>query len=177
MTRRIGLLGGSFNPAHSGHRAISLAAIEALGLDEVWWLVSPGNPLKDGAGDMAPFDVRFRSARAMACHAPIKVSAIERRMGMKEGEFRRSYDRGFGRLKISLRRQQIEAAKAGNTAMLIWLGKQLLEQADKREVKEEATVTQKTATLELTPEDEEFLRRKAVARSNLSGSLTFEQGG
>ena len=80
---RIGLLGGSFNPAHSGHRAITMAAIEALGLDEVWWLVSPGNPLKDGAGDMAPFDVRFRSARAMARHAPIKVSAIERRMGTR----------------------------------------------------------------------------------------------
>ncbi len=74
---------------------------------------------------------------------------------------RASYDRGFGRLKISLRRQQIESAKAGNTAMLIWPGKKLLEQADKREIKEEATVTQKTATLEPTPEDAEFLRRKA----------------
>ena len=46
---RIGLLGGSFNPAHRGHRHISLAAMRALGLDEVWWLVSPGNPLKEGA--------------------------------------------------------------------------------------------------------------------------------
>ena len=43
---RIGLLGGSFNPAHRGHRRISLAAMRVLGLDEVWWLVSPGNPLK-----------------------------------------------------------------------------------------------------------------------------------
>ena len=41
-----GLLGGSFNPAHRGHRQISLAAIDRLGLGEVWWLVSPGNPLK-----------------------------------------------------------------------------------------------------------------------------------
>ena len=45
-----GLLGGSFNPAHGAHRKISLAAIEALGLGEVWWLVSPGNPLKPRAG-------------------------------------------------------------------------------------------------------------------------------
>jgi len=80
---RIGLLGGSFNPAHSGHRAISLAAIEALGLDEVWWLVSPGNPLKDKATDMAPFNVRFASARQMAGHAPIRVSAIEQRLGTR----------------------------------------------------------------------------------------------
>ena len=63
---RIGLLGGSFNPAHRGHRAISLAAIDALGLDEVWWLVSPGNPLKDKARDMAPLAIRLASARRMA---------------------------------------------------------------------------------------------------------------
>ncbi|WP_375397105.1 nicotinate-nucleotide adenylyltransferase [uncultured Sphingomonas sp.] len=80
---RVGLLGGSFNPAHSGHRAISVAAIAALGLDEVWWLVSPGNPLKDEAADMAPFAARFASARAMARHAPIRVSAIETRLGTR----------------------------------------------------------------------------------------------
>jgi len=74
---RIGILGGSFNPAHRGHRAISLAAIRALGLDEVWWLVSPGNPLKEKAGDMAPLAVRLASARKMARHAPIRPSAIE----------------------------------------------------------------------------------------------------
>ena len=61
--RRVGLLGGSFNPAHVGHRRISLAAMDALGLDEVWWLVSPGNPLKEGAKDMAPFAARLASAR------------------------------------------------------------------------------------------------------------------
>jgi nicotinate-nucleotide adenylyltransferase len=77
--KRIGLLGGSFNPAHSGHRAISLHAIRALGLDEVWWLVSPGNPLKPEAG-MAPFEARLASARAMARHAPIRATAIERRL-------------------------------------------------------------------------------------------------
>ncbi len=80
--KRIGLLGGSFNPAHAGHRAISLHALRALGLDEVWWLVSPGNPLKPEVG-MAPFPVRMASARAMARHAPIRVSAIEQRLGTR----------------------------------------------------------------------------------------------
>ena len=80
---RIGILGGSFNPAHGGHRAISLAAIAALGLDEVWWLVSPGNPLKEKSGDMAPFAARFASARRMARHAPIRVSAIELKLGTR----------------------------------------------------------------------------------------------
>lgn len=75
--KRIGLLGGSFNPAHRGHRLITLGAIEALALDEAWWLVSPGNPLKDGARDMAPFAARLASARAMARRAPIRASAVE----------------------------------------------------------------------------------------------------
>ena len=57
-----GLLGGSFNPAHGAHRKITLFAIDALGLDEAWWLVSPGNPLKPAAG-MAPLGARARSAR------------------------------------------------------------------------------------------------------------------
>jgi nicotinate-nucleotide adenylyltransferase len=80
---RIGLLGGSFNPAHKAHRRISLAAIEALGLDEVWWLVSPGNPLKVGATDMAPFDARLASAERLARRAPIKVSDFETREGVR----------------------------------------------------------------------------------------------
>jgi nicotinate-nucleotide adenylyltransferase len=75
---RIGLLGGSFNPAHRGHRHISLWAMDALGLDEVWWLVSPGNPLKQGAKDMAPFETRFASAERMARRARIRVSDFER---------------------------------------------------------------------------------------------------
>ena len=57
---------------------------------------------------------------------------IERRMAKEAGEFRRAYEKGFGRLKIPLRRQQIETAKKGNVSMLIWLGKQLLDQSDKR---------------------------------------------
>jgi nicotinate-nucleotide adenylyltransferase len=80
---RIGLLGGSFNPAHSGHRHISLHAMRRLGLDEVWWLVSPGNPLKEGAKDMAPFEARFASAEEEARGAPIRVSDFESRVGTR----------------------------------------------------------------------------------------------
>ncbi|WP_205479173.1 nicotinate-nucleotide adenylyltransferase [Sphingomonas arenae] len=80
--RRIGLLGGSFNPAHRAHRRMSLAAMEALGLDEVWWLVSPGNPLKSATG-MAPFAARLASARLQARRAPIKVSDFEARVGTR----------------------------------------------------------------------------------------------
>ena len=111
------------------------------------------------------------TAAEMAAWFNISLRTIERRMGMKDGEFRRSYDRGFGRLKISLRRQQIESAKGGNVAMLIWLGKQLLEQADKREVKEEATVTQKQEALALTPEDEEFLKRRIKIQNSSSSAI------
>jgi nicotinate-nucleotide adenylyltransferase len=79
---RIGLLGGSFNPAHPGHRRISLAALRALDLDEIWWLVSPGNPLKPAKG-MTPLAVRLASARAMARRAPIRPTAIERELGTR----------------------------------------------------------------------------------------------
>ena len=78
--RAIGLLGGSFNPAHEGHRMISLIALKRLGLDEVWWLVSPQNPLKPVAG-MAAFAERLANARAFAGHRRIKVSDIEARLG------------------------------------------------------------------------------------------------
>ncbi|MXP27983.1 nicotinate-nucleotide adenylyltransferase [Porphyrobacter algicida] len=77
--RRIGLLGGSFNPSHGGHRRISLFAAQALGLNEVWWLVSPGNPLKSDKG-MAPLAARVASAREQARRAPIRVTAIEREL-------------------------------------------------------------------------------------------------
>src|SRR5271154_3085558 len=79
--RRIGLLGGSFNPAHSGHLHISLLALRHLDLDEVWWLVSPQNPLKPVKG-MAPFAARFAGAEALAKGRPrIKVSAVEAVLG------------------------------------------------------------------------------------------------
>lgn len=77
-----GLLGGSFNPGHRGHRQITREAIEALGLTEIWWLVSPGNPLKDPAG-MAPLAARFASARKAARGLPIRVTAIERQLGTR----------------------------------------------------------------------------------------------
>lgn len=79
---RVGLLGGSFNPAHGGHRRITLSALDALGLDEVWWLVSPGNPLKSKAG-MATVQARLKSAIEQARRAPIKVTAIERELGTR----------------------------------------------------------------------------------------------
>ncbi|HEX8214509.1 MAG TPA: nicotinate-nucleotide adenylyltransferase [Allosphingosinicella sp.] len=77
---RTGLLGGSFNPAHGGHRGISIHAAAALGLDEVWWLVSPGNPLKP-VESMAPLALRFASAERAAEGLPVTVTAIERELG------------------------------------------------------------------------------------------------
>ncbi len=77
-----GLLGGSFNPAHGGHRRISLFAHHALGLDEVWWLVSPGNVLKPAKG-MAPLAARLASAQAQARNAPIRATAIERELATR----------------------------------------------------------------------------------------------
>ena len=60
---RIGLLGGSFNPPHEGHLLASLTALRRLGLDRVWWLVTPGNPLKDN-GRLPPVADRLEAARA-----------------------------------------------------------------------------------------------------------------
>ncbi len=77
-----GLLGGSFNPAHGAHRRITRFTLDALALDEAWWLVSPGNPLKPVAG-MAPLASRFASARRQARRAPIRVTAIERELGTR----------------------------------------------------------------------------------------------
>lgn len=75
---RIGLLGGSFNPAHEGHREISLAAMNLLGLEAVWWLVSPRNPLKDPESYM-PYEERLWRARRMAQHPSIVISNFEER--------------------------------------------------------------------------------------------------
>ncbi|MEM7045885.1 MAG: nicotinate-nucleotide adenylyltransferase [Pseudomonadota bacterium] len=77
----MGLLGGSFNPAHEGHRAISLEALKRLGLDQVWWLVSPQNPLKSRA-EMADLPVRMASAEAVTAADPgILVTDLERKLG------------------------------------------------------------------------------------------------
>ena len=78
--RRVGLLGGSFNPAHAGHRHISLHALKRLKLDEVWWLVSPQNPLKT-AHELAPYAQRLDFAKHISAHPRIKVSDFERHEG------------------------------------------------------------------------------------------------
>jgi nicotinate-nucleotide adenylyltransferase len=79
---RIGLLGGSFNPAHEAHRAISLLALKRLALDRVWWLVSPGNPLKD-TRNLPPLAERIAQARTVAESPVIDVTGIEARLGTR----------------------------------------------------------------------------------------------
>ena len=74
--RTVGLLGGSFNPAHDGHLHVSLQAMKHLRLDAMWWLVSPQNPLKPEKG-MAPFASRMKGAEETAHHPGIVVSDIE----------------------------------------------------------------------------------------------------
>jgi len=79
---RIGLLGGSFNPPHVAHRAISLFAIKRLKLDRVWWLVTPGNPLKDQDG-LRDLNERSVAARKMANDPRIDVSCLESVIGTR----------------------------------------------------------------------------------------------
>jgi len=79
---RIGLLGGSFNPAHAGHRHVAEQALRALGLDQVWLLVSPGNPLKPARG-MAPFVQRLASARRVADGVRVIATDLEARLGTR----------------------------------------------------------------------------------------------
>jgi len=80
---RVGLLGGSFNPAHEGHLYISREAIRRLGLDQVWWIVSPHNPLKSRR-DLAPFETRLAWAKRVAAADPrIVVSDLEARIGTR----------------------------------------------------------------------------------------------
>jgi nicotinate-nucleotide adenylyltransferase len=77
---RIGLLGGSFNPPHAAHRLISINALKRLHLDQVWWMVTPGNPLKQHSG-LAPLAARIRLAREVSRHPRIKVTAFEAGIG------------------------------------------------------------------------------------------------
>lgn len=78
--QRIGLLGGSFNPAHPGHRHISREALRRLGLDQIWWLVSPQNPLKSNL-ETAPLDRRLAAAQAVAGDPRIRAAALETVLG------------------------------------------------------------------------------------------------
>lgn len=77
---RIGIFGGSFNPPHDGHRAASLLALRRLGLDKVWWLVSPGNPLKDN-GALPSVAARIAAAQAVAAHPRLVITGFEQALG------------------------------------------------------------------------------------------------
>lgn len=79
--QRIGLLGGSFDPAHSGHLHVTRRALRAFRLDAVWWLVSPGNPLKPDAP--AEIDRRLAAARMLVDHPRVRVTDIEARIGTR----------------------------------------------------------------------------------------------
>ncbi|HUY68569.1 MAG TPA: nicotinate-nucleotide adenylyltransferase [Alphaproteobacteria bacterium] len=95
----IGLLGGSFNPAHAGHLAISRYAQKRLGLDQVWWLVSPQNPLKPEKG-MAPFSARLAAARQLAA-GKITVTDLETQFGTRyTADTLRQLRRRFPRTKF-----------------------------------------------------------------------------
>jgi len=79
--QRIGLLGGSFDPPHDGHVHITTAALKRFGLDRVWWLVSPGNPLKSQGP--APLPERMQAAQALMRHPRVTVTDIEARLGTR----------------------------------------------------------------------------------------------
>jgi nicotinate-nucleotide adenylyltransferase len=79
---RIGLYGGSFNPPHAGHRLVSLLALKRLGLDRVWWVVTPGNPLKDPE-ELASTAARVAEAKRLAAHPRIDVTAFEQEIGAR----------------------------------------------------------------------------------------------
>jgi nicotinate-nucleotide adenylyltransferase len=79
---RIGLFGGTFDPPHAAHRAACLIALRRLALDRVWWMVTPGNPLKDTRG-LAPLDERIAAARTLAHHPRIDVTGFEAEIGVR----------------------------------------------------------------------------------------------
>jgi nicotinate-nucleotide adenylyltransferase len=80
--QRIGLFGGTFDPPHEAHLSACLLAMKRLALDRVWWLVTPGNPLKDTRG-LAPLDERVRAARDLARHPRIDVTGVEVEIGVR----------------------------------------------------------------------------------------------
>ncbi len=77
---RVGVMGGSFNPPHAGHGLISNTAIRRLRLDQLWWLVTPGNPLKE-TGDLPPLEDRIAACRAVATDPRIEVTGFEADLG------------------------------------------------------------------------------------------------
>jgi nicotinate-nucleotide adenylyltransferase len=77
----VGLLGGSFDPAHEGHVHITREALKRMGLDQVWWLVTPANPLK--ARQPAPMADRMTRAKAVMQHPRVKITALEARLGTR----------------------------------------------------------------------------------------------
>jgi nicotinate-nucleotide adenylyltransferase len=82
MGLRIGLFGGTFNPPHEGHRLASMIALSRLGLDRIWWIVTPGNPLKNNNG-LPPLADRMAAARALANHPRIDVTGFEAEIGAR----------------------------------------------------------------------------------------------
>ena len=78
--QRIGLLGGTFNPPHQAHLLVSLTALKRLKLDAVWWLVTPGNPLKNNEA-LPPLERRITACRKLAGHPRILVTGVERELG------------------------------------------------------------------------------------------------
>lgn len=82
FNRRIALFGGSFNPPHRGHRHVALTGLARLGVDEVWWLVTPGNPLKS-MDDLAPLETRVEATRVFADHPKMVVTAFEAAIGTR----------------------------------------------------------------------------------------------
>jgi nicotinate-nucleotide adenylyltransferase len=79
---RVGLFGGTFDPPHEAHLSACLLAMKRIGLDRVWWLVTPGNPLKDTRG-LAPLAARMAAARALAHHPRFDVTDLEARIGTR----------------------------------------------------------------------------------------------
>lgn len=79
---KIGIFGGSFNPPHEAHRAASMLALKKLGLDRVWWLVTPGNPLKE-TSRLPPLERRIQDARKIAADPRIEVTGVEAELGSR----------------------------------------------------------------------------------------------
>jgi len=78
--QRVGLMGGTFNPPHEGHAVCALTALNRLKLDQLWWMVTPGNPLKSGAG-LPDLSERMNTSRALAPNPAVKITGFEAELG------------------------------------------------------------------------------------------------